>query len=111
MEAFVKRDTEKSSAGTGMDNRCWYVYILRCADDTLYTGSTNDLQRRLAAHNEGRGAKYTKHRAPCTMVYHEEAADRSAALKREAAIKKLTRAEKLALIAGAEKVVPPAQND
>ena len=76
----------------------WYVYMLRCSDDTLYTGSTNDLKKRLAAHNEGRGAKYTKPRTPCTMVYQEEVNDKSAALRREAAIKKLTRSEKLQLI-------------
>lgn len=76
----------------------WYVYILRCSDDTLYTGCTNDLQKRLAAHNQGQGAKYTRVRRPCTMVYHESAADRSAALRREAAIKKLRRADKILLI-------------
>ena len=75
-----------------------YVYLLRCADGTYYTGWTNDLTRRLAAHNSGRGAKYTRVRRPCTLVYCEEAADRSAALRREAAIKKLSRAEKLALM-------------
>ncbi len=76
----------------------WYVYILRCSDDTLYTGSTNDLEKRFAAHNKGQGAKYTRTRRPCTMVYHEEAENRSAALRREAAIKKLRRADKILLI-------------
>ena len=81
----------------------WWVYILRCADGTLYTGATNDLDRRLAAHNAGRGAKYTRARRPVALVYREEAADRRAALQREAALKKLTRAAKLRLIAGAER--------
>ena len=81
----------------------WWVYILRCADGTLYTGSTNDLDRRLAAHNAGRGAKYTRARRPVALVYREEAADKSAALQREAALKKLARAAKLRLIAGAER--------
>ena len=81
----------------------YWVYILRCADGTLYTGITDDLQRRLAAHNSGRGAKYTRGRGPVEPVYQEEAADKSAALRREAAIKRLSRAEKLALIAGQTK--------
>ena len=81
----------------------WRVYILRCADGTLYTGATNDLDRRLAAHNAGRGAKYTRARRPVALVYREEAADKSAALQREAALKKLARAAKLRLIAGAER--------
>ncbi|HIX30994.1 MAG TPA: GIY-YIG nuclease family protein [Firmicutes bacterium] len=81
----------------------WWVYILRCADGTLYTGATNDLDRRLAAHNAGRGAKYTRARRPVALVYREAAADKSAALQREAALKKLARAAKLRLIAGAER--------
>ena len=81
----------------------WWVYILRCADGTLYTGATNDLDRLLAAHNAGRGAKYTRARRPVALVYREEAADKSAALQREAALKKLARAAKLRLIAGAER--------
>ena len=85
----------------------WYVYMLRCSDGTLYTGCTNDLERRLAAHNAGKGAKYTKVRRPCTLVYHEEAADRSAALSREAAIKKLRRCDKILLI---EKAAPAQYN-
>ena len=80
----------------------YLVYILRCGDGTLYTGSTNDLPRRLRAHQAGRGAKYTRSRLPVELVYQEPAADRSAALRREAAIKALTRGEKLALIASAQ---------
>ena len=79
-----------------------FVYILRCGDGSLYTGSTTDLRRRLAAHNGGRGAKYTRSRLPVTLAYWEEAPDWPAALRREAALKKLSRARKLALIAAAE---------
>ena len=77
----------------------WFVYILRCGDGTLYTGVTDDVQRRLAAHRAGKGAKYTRGRGPPELVYTQEQPDKSAALKREAAIKRLSRAEKLALIA------------
>ena len=76
----------------------WYVYILRCADGTLYTGSTNDPDRRLAAHNAGKGAKYTRCRLPVTMVYREEVPDKSAALQREWAVKQMKRSEKLDMI-------------
>jgi len=76
----------------------WLCYILRCADDTLYCGITNDLEKRLAAHNQGTAAKYTRARGPVEVVLVECCADRSAALKREMAIKGLTRAKKLALI-------------
>ena len=77
----------------------YWVYLLRCADGSLYTGITNDLTRRLAAHNSGRGAKYTRSRRPVELVWREEQPDRSAALRREAALKALPRSEKLALIA------------
>ena len=77
----------------------YLVYILRCGDGTLYTGCTNDLPRRLRAHQAGRGAKYTRSRLPVELVYREAAADRSAALRREAAIKRMDRRAKLALIA------------
>ena len=76
----------------------WTVYILRCGDGTLYTGCTNDLPRRLEAHQSGRGAKYTRSRLPVELVYREGVADKSAALRREAAIKRLERRKKLALI-------------
>lgn len=74
------------------------VYILRCGDGTLYTGCTNDLARRVKTHSAGKGAKYTRARLPVELVYSEPAADKSAALRREAAIKALSRSEKLALI-------------
>ncbi len=67
----------------------YYVYMVRCADQTLYTGWTNDLARRLAAHNSGRGAKYTRSRRPVQLVYAEVCPDKSAALRREWQIKHL----------------------
>ena len=76
----------------------YYVYMLRCADGTLYTGYTDDPQRRTQVHNAGKGAKYTRSRLPVELVYQEECGDKSAALRREHAIKQLTRAEKLKLI-------------
>jgi putative endonuclease len=76
----------------------WWVYILRCADRTLYTGVTTDLDRRLDEHNNGKGGAYTRVRRPVKRVYEEPAASRSEAQAREAAIKKLSRTEKLALI-------------
>lgn len=79
----------------------FYVYILKCNDNTLYAGYTDDPVRRTQVHNAGRGAKYTRSRLPVELVYQEELTDKSAALKREAAIKRLTRAQKLALIADA----------
>ena len=74
----------------------YFVYILRCADGTLYTGCTNDLARRLRAHGNQK-VKYTRCRLPVALAYFEAAADRSAALRREAAIKRLARRTKLAL--------------
>ena len=76
----------------------WTVYILRCRDGSLYTGVTNDLRRRLAAHRAGTGAAYTRSRVPLRLVYTEPARDRSAAQRREAAIKRLPRLAKLALV-------------
>lgn len=76
----------------------WYVYILNCLkDNTLYTGMTNDLEKRIATHNAGKGAKYTKGRLPVVLLKFFEVDSKSAALKLEAKIKKLSRAEKLAL--------------
>lgn len=78
----------------------YWLYILQCGDNTLYTGTTDDVERRLAVHQSGKGAKYTRGRGPLTVVYREACIDRSAALRREAAVKRMTRAEKLSLIAG-----------
>ncbi|MDP2143334.1 MAG: GIY-YIG nuclease family protein [Gallionella sp.] len=79
-------------------NPGWCCYLLCCADDTLYCGITNDLTKRLAAHNAGTAAKYTRARGPVELAYVESCEDKSAALKREMAIKALPRAAKLALI-------------
>lgn len=81
-----------------MDEKNYTVYILQTADGTLYTGMTNDLPRRLAAHSTGCGAKYTRSRLPVSLVYQESVLSRGEALRREAAIKRLTRAQKLSLI-------------
>lgn len=77
-----------------------FVYLLECADGTLYTGYTTDLARRLKRHGEGKGAKYTRSRLPVRLVYSEACASKSEALKREYEIKQLTRAEKFALVRG-----------
>lgn len=76
-----------------------YVYILRCKDDSLYTGWTNNLENRINAHNEGLGAKYTRGRGPCSLVYFEEFETKNEALKREREIKKLSKAQKENLLA------------
>lgn len=78
----------------------WFVYVLRCGDGSLYTGVTVDLDARVACHNTGKGAAYTRSRLPVEMVWSEAAADRGAALRRELAIKRLSRAAKLTLISG-----------
>ena len=75
-----------------------YVYIVQCRDGSLYTGWTTDVKKRVATHNAGTGAKYTKSRRPVTLVYFEALESKSEALKREAAIKKLSHLEKLELI-------------
>ena len=80
-----------------------YTYILECADKSLYCGWTNHLGERVAAHNAGRGAKYTKSRRPVTLVYFEEFATKQEAMRREWEVKRLSRSEKLALIARASR--------
>ncbi len=76
----------------------WSVYILRCADNSLYTGCTNNLEERLKKHNAGQGAKYTRSRLPVSLVYAEKSTDRSAASIREAEIKKYSRQQKEQLV-------------
>ena len=76
----------------------WFVYMLRCGDGSLYTGYTDNVARRLAVHQSGKGAKYTRSRPPVTLAYQEELPDKSSAMRREAAIKRLTRRQKLELI-------------
>jgi putative endonuclease len=75
-----------------------FVYIVRCADGTLYTGWTTDVTRRVAQHNAGRGARYTRMRRPVVLVYREDVPDRSTAMRREVAIKKLDRERKERLV-------------
>lgn len=82
-----------------MTTTSWHVYILRCADGTLYTGMTNDLAKRLASHNAGTASRYTRSRVPVAVAWTEPCATRSAALRREAAIKRLTRTQKEEVIA------------
>lgn len=84
----------------------WFCYLLECADGTLYTGISNDLDKRLAAHNGGSASKYTRSRLPVKMVYAEPHADRASASRREAALKKMSRAAKLALAAQGAKNKP-----
>ena len=85
--------------------------MLRCKDDSLYTGYTDDVQRRLKVHQSGKGAKYTRARLPVELAYWEELPDRSAALRREAAIKKLSRKEKLAMISSTAHKPPQEPNE
>jgi Predicted endonuclease containing a URI domain len=76
-----------------------YVYILECADKTLYTGYTDNLEKRIKVHNQGKGAKYTRARLPVTLTYYEELQTKSEAMSREYSIKKMTRKQKQFLIA------------
>lgn len=76
----------------------WYLYILRCGDNTLYTGITTDVHKRLEVHRSGKGAKYTRGRGPLELVYQEECGSHSDALKREIEVKRLGRTEKLQLL-------------
>lgn len=83
----------------------YYVYMLRCSDNSLYCGYTDNLEKRLEAHNSGKGAKYTRSRRPVELVYFEELYSKSDALKREYNIKKLTHTQKTELITGSEKCI------
>ena len=80
-----------------MNDQAWYVYIVRCADQTLYTGIATDLDARIEKHNTGQGAKYTRGRRPVKLVYQECAVDRSTALRREIEIKRMEQSAKLEL--------------
>ena len=88
-----------------------WVYILRCKDGSLYTGWTNNLEKRIAEHSRGKGAKYTRSRLPVEVVYFETYEEPTGARKREAAIKKLSRTQKLELIVQYEKKTPKGLND
>ena len=87
------KETDKQNQHQGN-----YTYIVKCSDETLYTGWTNNLKKRLEAHNSGKGAKYTKNRRPVELVYFEEYDTKQEAMKREYAIKQLSRQKTLALI-------------
>jgi putative endonuclease len=76
----------------------WHVYIIRCKNNKLYTGITNSIERRLAKHNSGKGGRFTRSWKPVKLIYTKKVRNRSSALKREAAIKKLSRSEKLDLV-------------
>jgi putative endonuclease len=76
----------------------WFAYFVRCADGSLYAGATNDVEARVAAHNKGRGARYTRSRLPVALVWSKRVATRSHALSLEACLKRLTRAQKLTLV-------------
>lgn len=88
----------EEDSGTIQSGNSWFVYILQCKDKTLYTGITNNIDRRLKQHNQGKGAKYTKTRTPVTLVYIASGFNRSTAAKEERRIKSLSRKEKLILI-------------
>ena len=95
----MKKNERKSAAeDTSSQQTSNYTYILRCADGSLYTGWTNDLKKRIAAHNAGTGGKYTRSHRPVTLVYFETFPTKEEAMKREFAIKQLSREEKVALI-------------
>ncbi|MAX11074.1 MAG: endonuclease [Chloroflexi bacterium] len=81
-----------------MENENWYVYILLCRDGTLYTGITNDIKKRMLAHEKGKGAKYTKGRGPFKLVYENTFNNQSMAMKEENRIKKLSKVQKLKLV-------------
>lgn len=83
-------------------NKCekseWFVYIVECRDKSLYTGITNNLENRIKTHNDGKGAKYTRARRPVVLKYYETVSDKSSASRREIALKKLSRIQKIKLI-------------
>ena len=95
----MKKETKKSAEeGSSFQQTSNYTYILRCADGSLYTGWTNNLEKRIAAHNAGTGGKYTRSHRPVSLVYYETFPTKEEAMKREYEIKQLTRDEKEALI-------------
>ena len=96
----LKGDSLKGDGLKEAAIKSYYAYILRCSDGTLYSGYTNNLTRRLANHNKGRGAKYTRSRLPVQLAYYEELMGKRAAMRREAELKRLTRAQNEALIDG-----------
>ena len=89
----------------------WFVYMVRCADGSLYTGIAKDVARRCGQHNNGTASRYTRSRLPVKLVYHEAHPDQSSALKREAGIKALDRREKLAMARQRKKPAPPSRHE
>lgn len=89
LQGLQKKASSKTSSQS-----IWFLYVLQCQDDTFYTGITNNLEKRMKAHNDGKGAKYTRTRRPVTLLYYEKCSDRSAALIREAAVKAMPRKKK-----------------
>ena len=92
------REKEKALPKSGRQKEKWYLYILRCADLSLYTGITKDIDRRFKMHSEGKAARYTRTRLPIEIVYRENCKSRTEALTRECTVKALPKAKKLALI-------------
>ncbi len=86
----------------------WYVYMVRCRDGSLYTGATNDVEKRVEAHNAGKGARYTRPRRPVLLVWARRLRDKSNALSLEARLKQLTRAEKTQLVERSPRTLPRA---
>lgn len=98
MESAILNDSPAPSGSSGPIRRQrWYIYVVRCADGSLYTGVARNLGLRIAAHNAGRGAKYTRSRTPVNLLWSEWRMSQGAALRREHAIKQLSRAAKLSL--------------
>lgn len=104
METGIRKEANAESKGSvwmeHTEPKTNYTYLLQCADGSLYCGWTNQLQARVQAHNEGNGAKYTKSRRPVALVYYETFATKQEAMRREWAVKQMTRKQKLELIAG-----------
>ena len=101
-ELALRFRSEKKGIVNNQMATAWYTYLVRCADGSLYAGATNDLARRLAAHNSGKGARYTRSRRPVELAWSKRSANKSRALSLEALVKKLTRLEKHALVLGAK---------
>lgn len=89
---------EKEEAGKKQPDQGWFLYILRCCNDTFYTGVTKDLERRVKMHNDGKASKYTRVRRPVQLIYYEDCSSHAQALVRECAVKALSRKEKEALV-------------
>ncbi len=105
IKQMAKRMGEKESASRWKPDCGWFLYILRCQDDTFYTGVTKDLKRRLTMHNGGKASRYTRARRPVEMVYYEDCASRAQALVREYKVKALSRKKKKELVVNRKKAL------